>query len=156
MTSQTAQDIDAFHAELDARNALIDEFRATSDWQVDERIRICRELSKYFAQRSDWQRRHCRSYNWATSNGVIPKLVGKGLRNGKPALFGRVSDLHRIARARDELHDFAMLNRFGYEQEYFAGEVLKQQIHAGNTIDASLELAKVALQTGMAEVKAAA
>ena len=151
MTSQIAKDIDAFQSNIDRRNALIEEFRATSDWQVDERIRICKEIAPLYERRSDWQRRHCRSYNWATSNNVIPKLVGKGLVNGKPALFGRISDLQRIARARDELHDFAMLNRFGYEQEYFAGEVLKQQISAGNSIEASLELAKVALQTGMAE-----
>lgn len=140
-----------FSEMLNRRNELIDQFRKTKDADYAERVKICMELAPMFERRVDWQRKHHRSYTWAMARGVVPRVNSKGFKNGKPALFSRASDLARVAKARDQLHDFCCLKQYPYEREHFAGEVFKQQVQAGNSIESSLECAKQALLTGMAE-----
>jgi hypothetical protein len=136
---------------VERRNELIEKYRNTTDKDYKYRVELCLELVTLFPRRVDWQRRHGRSYGWATATGILPKAHGKGFKNGKPALFSRASDLARVAKARDELHEFCCLQRIPYGREFFAGEILKQKVAEGNSIESALDSAKQALLTGMAE-----
>jgi hypothetical protein len=126
-------------------NVLIDQWRNTDENDYKTRATICGELSKLFESRAAWQRKHKRSYAWATTRGIVQKMTGKGLRYGKPVEFVSTSRLTRIARSRDELHDFCCLKRLGYAQEQYAGAVFLQQVNAGIEIETALQNAKDSL-----------
>lgn len=150
MSAQMQDSLHEFHANIERRNELIEQYRKTTESDTEQRAIICAQLVGCFERRCDWQRRHQRSYSWAVANGVIPKINTKGYRNGKPATYISRSALTCIARARDELHDHAMLARLNYSREQFAGEVLRQKVAAGYSVERALAAAKEALQTGMA------
>jgi hypothetical protein len=145
------QSIAELSASLNRRDVLLGEYKQTTDADYCQRVEICRELANLFESRTDWQRKHQSSYNWALARGVVPRIPRKGMHNGRPVEFSSASDLSRIAKARDELHDYCCMHLHGYAKEFFAGQVFTQHIKSGNSIESALEVAKQTLITGMAE-----
>ncbi len=145
------QSIAELSASLNRRDVLLCEYRDTTDADYCQRVEICRELANLFETRSDWQRKHKNSYNWAIARSVVPRITRKGMHNGRPVEFSSASDMSRMAKARDELHDYCCLHRHGYAKEFFAGQLFTQRVKSGHTIESALEAAKQTLITGMAE-----
>lgn len=146
-------DMAEFGRELDARNALIQQFRDTSQNDFVRRDQICRELEPYFERRADWQRRHFASYTWATARKVIKPLNVKGYNHGKPVPPRDKPMVLKKSEARDQLHFYSKRNNCTIAQEIQAGELFRKQLELGRTIDAALKCAidfLSAKDTGMA------
>ena len=133
---------------LNLRDELFAEWNETTDYDTETRARICVELDGCFEYRTDWQRKHHRSYNYAIKRGLIKRKSGLNQWLGYQKLDDLRSTQAKTAEARTMLHDWCVQNSIGYWDEYKAGGYLITLMNDGADRDKALCMAKLSVQIG--------
>lgn len=133
---------------LNRRDALFAQWNKTTDSDTKTRKQIIAELDGLFEFRTDWQRKHFKSYNYATKHNLIKRKAGLNQWLG----YKKPDDIRslqaKIAEARTMLHDWCVQNSVDYCNEYNAGGYLIHLMNDGKERDEALMLAKLSVPVG--------